>query len=98
MPKKMIVVGTGGFGKYWCEHFLPPNIKDKTIEVVAAVDINPEALAHAGQALGLSDDQCYTDIGKCFDVVRVDCCALVIPPHLKEKTVTLALKSDLHIL
>jgi len=98
MPKKMIVVGTGGFGKYWCEHFLPPNIRDKTIEVVAAVDANPAALANAREFLGLKEDQCYTDIGKCFGAVRADCCALVIPPHLKEKAVTLALKNGLHIL
>ena len=98
MAKKMIVVGTGGFGRYWCENFLPPNIKDKTIEVVAAVDANPDALANAKQFLGLKNDQCYTDMAKCFGAVRADCCALVIPPALKEKAVTLALKHDLHIL
>ena len=98
MPKKMIVVGTGGFGTCWCENFLPPNIKDKTIEVVAAVDANPEALSNARQFLGLKDEQCYTDIAKCFGTVRADCCALVIPPNLKEKAVMLALENGLHIL
>jgi len=94
----MIMVGTGGFGKFWCEHFLPPNLKDKTVEVVAAVDVNPAALDNAQQFLGLSDEQCFTDLRKCFGSVRADCCALVIPPHFKEKAVTLALKNGLHIL
>ena len=98
MPKKMILVGTGGFGRCWCESFLPPNLEDKTVEVVAAVDTNSEALANARQFLGLSDDQCYTDMAECFGSVRADCCALVIPPHVKDKAVTLALKHGLHIL
>jgi hypothetical protein len=33
VPYKMILVGTGGFGKAWCARFLPPNIKDGLVEV-----------------------------------------------------------------
>ena len=44
MAYKMIQVGTGGWGQLWCKEFLPPNIKQGLIEVVAAVDINPRAL------------------------------------------------------
>jgi len=62
MTYKAIQVGTGGFGGAWCSRFLPPNIKDGLLEVVAAVDINPEALENARQHLGLRRNQCYTDI------------------------------------
>jgi hypothetical protein len=41
MTRKMIVVGIGSMGRNWCSRILPPNIQDGTIEVVAAVDINP---------------------------------------------------------
>ena len=44
MAYKAILVGTGTWGEWWCEKFLPPNIADGTVEVVAAVDRNPAAL------------------------------------------------------
>ena len=38
MPHRAIHVGTGGFGNAWCRRFLPPNVEDGHVEVVAAVD------------------------------------------------------------
>jgi predicted dehydrogenase len=98
MTYKMIQVGTGGFGAVWCERFLPPNIKDGLIEVVAAVDINPEALKNAQRFLGLRADQCYTDIQRAFDENRADFCTVVVPPAFHEEVVDLALAHDMHIL
>lgn len=98
MTYKMIQVGTGGFGRAWCERWLPPNIKDGLIEVVAAVDINPEALKNAQQALGLRPDQCYTDIHKAFDENKADFCTVVVPPAHHESVVDVALAHDMHVL
>ncbi len=39
MPYKAILVGTGGQGRAWCARFLPPNIEDGLLQVVAAVDV-----------------------------------------------------------
>lgn len=98
MAYKVIQVGTGGFGKTWCEQFLPPNVADGLIEVVAAVDIDPQALQNARQYLGLRDDQCYTDIQKAFDENKADFCTIVVPPAYHESVVDLALEHDMHIL
>jgi len=98
MAYKMIQVGTGGFGGSWCRQFLPPNVADGLIEVVAAVDINPEALVNAQEGLGLRADQCYTDIQKAFDQIRADFCAVVVPPAFHESVVDLALAHGMHIL
>jgi len=98
MAYKMIQVGAGGFGKSWCERFLPPNIRDGLIEVVAAVDINPEALLNAQRALGLPASQCYIDIHQAFDENRADFCAIVVPPAFHESVVDVALAHDMHIL
>ncbi len=57
MAYKMIQVGTGGFGRSWCQKFLPPNIKDGLVEVAAAVDIHPQALNNAKEFLGLRADR-----------------------------------------
>ncbi|MCZ7544504.1 MAG: Gfo/Idh/MocA family oxidoreductase [Anaerolineae bacterium] len=98
MTRKMILVGAGGFGGHWCAHFLPPNMEDGVIEVVAAVDINPDALQNARKYLGLRDDQCFTDVARAFDAVRADFCAVVVPPPIHEQVVDLALAHDMHIL
>jgi predicted dehydrogenase len=95
---KMIQVGTGGFGGMWCRNFLPPNVKDGLVEVVAAVDINPDALANAREGLGLRADQCYTDLRKAFDENKADFCTIVVPPAFHESVVDMALAHDLHIL
>ena len=98
MPYKMIQVGTGGFGGWWCANFLPPNIKEGLIEVVAAVDINPQALNNAKEHLGLPDDKLYTDICKAFDENKADFCSIVVPPAFHEAVVDAALDHDMHIL
>jgi len=98
MPYRMIQVGTGGFGGSWCRMFLPPNARDGLIEVVAAVDINPEALQNAKEHLGLTEGQCYTDIRKAFDENKADFCTIVVPPAHHESVVNVALEHDMHIL
>jgi hypothetical protein len=41
---KFIHVGTGGFGAHWCKDVLPYVVNRlQAAELVAAVDINPEA-------------------------------------------------------
>ena len=98
MTYRVIQVGTGGWGRSWCERFLPPNVVDGLIEVVAAVDKSTDALANAQRALGLRPDQCFTDIQQAFDQVRADFCTIVVPPAHHEAVVDLALAHDLHIL
>jgi len=98
MSYRMIQVGTGGFGGAWCRMFLPPNVADGLIEVVAAVDIDPDALENAKEHLGLTDSQCYSDIGKAFDENKADFCTVVVPPASHELVVDAALEHDMHIL
>lgn len=98
MTYKMILVGTGGQGRYWCSHYLPPNIKEGLLEVVAAVDTNPEALENARKFLGLPADRCYTDIQKAFRENCADFCTIVVPPAFHEPVVDVALEHDMHIL
>ena len=95
---RMIQVGTGGQGNAWCARFVPSNIADGRIEVVAAVDINPEVHINAQQHLGLPPDKCYTDIERAFDENRADFCSVVVPPAFHEAVVDIALAHDMHII
>ena len=98
MTYKMIQMGTGGWGAAWCRQFLPPNLKEGLIEIVAAVDANPAALQNAKDYLGLRADQCYTDMRTAFDENRADFCTIVVPPAYHASVVELALSHDMHIL
>jgi predicted dehydrogenase len=98
MSKKCIVVGTGVWGEWWCRDFLPPNVADGNIEVVAAVDRNPAALKIAQKHLGLNDQQCYTDAAEAFASVKANFCVNTVPPAFHEQIVDLAVAHGLHVL
>ena len=98
MAYRVIQVGTGGMGADWCKGILPPFAKEGQIEVVAAVDINPQVLENAQVGLGLRRDQCYTDVQRAFDENPADFCTIVVPPASHEMVVDLALSHDMHIL
>lgn len=98
MTYRVIQVGTGGIGAFWCGAFLPEFVAEGRIEVVAAVDINPDALGNAQSKLGLEPDRCYTDIAKAMDDHPADFCTVVVPPAFHEDVVDAALDHGLHIL
>ncbi len=98
MTYKMIQIGTGGHGGAWCRAFLPPNIQEGLVEVVAAVDTNPAALQNAQQYLHLPPERCYTDLRRALDENPADFCTVVVPPAYHEGVVDLALAHGLHIL
>ncbi|NIM94069.1 MAG: Gfo/Idh/MocA family oxidoreductase [Anaerolineales bacterium] len=98
MTYRVIQVGTGKWGTWWCEKFLPPNIEDDLIEVVAAVDIDQDTLVVAKKYLDLPEGHCYTDPRKAFKENPADFCTIVTPPATHEFYVDLAIEHDMHIL
>jgi predicted dehydrogenase len=98
MPHRVIQVGTGGMGAFWCRHFLPQFVASGQVEVVAAVDIAPEMLIHAREGLGLPEDRLYTDAAAAFAHHPADFCTIVVPPAAHEAIVDLALAHGMDIL
>ncbi|WP_276255682.1 Gfo/Idh/MocA family protein [Halomontanus rarus] len=98
MTYDIIQVGTGGQGARWCDRFLPPNVDDDLVNVVAAVDVDESAHENARDHLGLSEDACYTDAADAFAEHDADFCTIVVPPAFHEDVVDAALAHDLHIL
>src|SRR5690348_11659705 len=66
MTKRVIHVGVGSFGRRWLTEFLAANVADKTVEVVALVDVDEKALAFGRETLGLPESACYSDAGQAF--------------------------------
>jgi len=97
-PLRYIIVGTGGFGGYWCATVLPRLAEMGKAVAAAAADVNPAALANAQHHLKLPPEKCYTDVKEAFDKTRADFAIVVVPPAHHEKVVDLALAHDMHIL
>ena len=98
MTQRLIQIGTGNQGEAWCRDFLPPNVTDGTVEVVAAVDVNEDALDNAVEHLDPSAERCYTDAETAMVERDADAVALVVPPSFREDLVDLAAAHDLDVL
>ncbi|WP_049904308.1 Gfo/Idh/MocA family protein [Natrialba asiatica] len=98
MTCRLIQIGTGNQGEAWCREFLPPNVEDDTVDVVAAVDVNDDELTNAVDALSLSADRCYTDAETAMREREADAVALVVPPQARPELVSLAVEYDLDVL
>lgn len=96
---RFIQVGTGGFGGYWCSNVLPYIVKELGIaEMVAAVDINPDAHQNVIRHLQADAAVCYTDMRRALEKHPCDFVVIVLPAHLHEQAVELALEYNCHIL
>ena len=95
---RLIQVGTGGRGVPWCSGFLPPHVAGGRLEVVAAVDIDPDVHHNAQTHLGLPPERCYTDLQRACDENPADICTVVVPPAFHESVVDAALAHDMHVI
>ena len=98
MTIRIIQIGTGNQGEAWCRDFLPPNEADETVEVVAAVDPDEDALERGRELLDLDADRCYASAEAAVTERDADALALVVPPHVREPLVDLAVEHDLDLL
>jgi len=95
---RFIHVGTGGFGRHWCQEVLGRLVALGKAEPAAAVDIVPEHLRYAQEGYGISTDRCFTDAREAFGRVEADFAVLVVPPAHHEQMVDLALERGMDIL
>jgi predicted dehydrogenase len=96
--KKVIHVGVGSFGRRWCTEFLAANVADRTIEVVAIVDVDQQALEFGAKALGLPASACHRDAAEAFRAHKADFCTVVVPPDRHEAIVDLAIAHGVDVL
>ncbi|HET7567853.1 MAG TPA: Gfo/Idh/MocA family oxidoreductase [Gaiellaceae bacterium] len=89
-PPRFIQVGTGGWGRRWCETFLKRLVDLGRARPVAAVDRDPAALEHARAAFGIPEDACYTSAEEAFARHPAEFAAVVVPPAHHEELVRLA--------
>ena len=98
-PLRYIRIGVGEHGQRWCTTVMPHLKKLGLAIPVAAVDINPDALAQAKQQLNLDDAQLYTKAEQALAEQDADFISIVVPPaaHQEEvKTIDLPWESFLN--
>ncbi|GGO02251.1 Gfo/Idh/MocA family protein [Haloarcula pellucida] len=98
MTYRMVHVGLGGQGRHWATEAIPPNVDAGRIEVVAAVDMDPERLERAETDLDLSPERCYTDLETALSERDADFCSVVTPPAAHEPVIETALDHGLDII
>ncbi|MFE5320099.1 Gfo/Idh/MocA family protein [Paenibacillus sp. NPDC056579] len=98
MTLKAIIVGTGGWGKTWVTQTLPKAVQEGQLEVVAAVDVNPDSLKLAEQYLGLSSDRCFTELEQAFAATAPQVCIIASPPHTREHIAVFAMENGCDVL
>lgn len=98
MTHRLVHVGLGGQGSHWVEDVIPPNVEAGRVEVVAAVDTDPDRLERAEDALDLPASRCYTDLDTALTERDADFVSVVTPPGAHEIVVDIALDHDCHIL
>ena len=98
MTKRVIHVGVGSFGRRWLTEFLAANVADRTVEVVALVDVDEKALAFGRGVLGLPESACHSDAAEAFAAHPADFCTVVVPPNRHEAVIDAALAHGLDIL
>ena len=99
MPKKVIHVGVGSFGRRWCTEFLAANIADGTIEVVALVDVDEKALAFSAAPPSACRRAPATRIPPAaFKANKADFCTVVVPPNFHEAVIDIAIANGVDIL
>jgi predicted dehydrogenase len=97
-PLRYIQIGVGGWGQHWCTAVLPRLADIGLARCVAAVDINPEALAKARDQLALDDSRLYASAARALDENPTDFVTIVVPPAHHEEMVDLAVAHGRHIL
>jgi predicted dehydrogenase len=98
---RCLMLGAGGMARNWLGRFLPPFADRLAID--GLVEIVPETLQRAADALGLPAHARFVDMEAAFraldaGAVAADCCIIVLPPRFHRAAVEAAAARGLAIL
>jgi predicted dehydrogenase len=91
---KLIQLGVGGFGHYWSKTL--QTVED--VEIVALVDISPQALFTARNLLDLPESICFTSLDQALNSIKADMLLCVTPPRFHHDQIARAVAAGLHVL
>lgn len=92
---RLIQCGVGGFGAGWLKDHV---LKSGDFELVALVDVSPEALRAAGEVTGIPSERRYSSLEDALDCVEADAVLSVTPPPVHIRHARLAFSRGLHMI
>jgi predicted dehydrogenase len=90
------MLGAGGMARHWLRVVWPAF--QERLEFAGLVDVNPEVLQQAGDALDIPPARRFTELAEAFSRVEADFCCIVLPPQWHAEAVRLACDRGMHIL
>lgn len=95
---RVLLIGTGGWGKTWCRKTLTTGVKEGWITVVGAADKDEKQLVNAREWLHLSEEQVFTDSEEAIRRLKPDACVISAAPQAHEELILLALSYHIPVL
>jgi len=97
---RLIQCGLGGMGRAWSDNATAPTSPSASsdFEVVAAVDVNEQALRDGGEHLRVPPARRFRDVADAIAAVDADAVLTVTPPAVHVEHAKLAFAHGLHLL
>src|SRR5947207_15886641 len=92
--KRLIQVGIGGWGLNWLDY----STTSEDFDLVAYVDVSPEAFDVARERHGLDPQRFYEDLGAALSEQPADAVLIVVPPALHADLAEVAVAAGAHVL
>lgn len=92
---RLIQCGVGGFGDSWLKRFVGTSAD---FALAAIVDVNPDALRHAGDAVGVAGDRRFASLEAAVAAVEADAVLTAAPPAAHLHHARVAFGAGLHLL
>lgn len=91
-----LMIGAGGMAGGWINRFVG-EFSDR-VRIIGLVDVKEEVLKKQGQALGLADEQLFTDYTEAVDRVKADFCGIATPPQFHSPQAVAAMESGMPVI
>ena len=94
--KTCLMIGGSGMAGGWIRNFVD-NFGDR-IKIIGLADVLPEVLEEQGAALGLSENQLFSDFNEACATVKADFCGVATPPPFHSLAAIAAMENGLPVI
>lgn len=92
---RLIQCGVGGFGEGWVKNH---SSKSPDFDLAAIVDVSPDALAKAGDAVGIPVERRFKSLPDAIAAVKADAVLSVTPPVVHAEHARVGFEAGLHVM
>ena len=91
--KTCLMIGGSGMAGGWIRNFVG-NFGDR-IKIIGLADVLPDVLQEQGAALGLSENQLFSDFNEACATVKADFCGVATPPPFHSPAAIAAMENGM---